>query len=163
MAWIGSLAESSAAVCFQNFFAAAADVDGGSEFEEACGHAFAEAGASAGDEDALVVEKVGAEHECIASRVLKPIIFDSVRGAEASLLYHSCYKQSTLAQTIHDCHKQSSSATSNPNLCCNGLDERKCYAEAVVGILEFWRDAGAGGAAGYFDVVAPGASAGGFA
>ena len=36
-------------------------------------------------------------------------------------------------------------------------------AEAVVGVLEFWRDAGAGGAAGDFDVVAPGSTAGGFA
>jgi hypothetical protein len=46
----------------ENIFAAAADVDGGSEFEEACGHAFAEAGAAAGDEDALVLEKIGFEH-----------------------------------------------------------------------------------------------------
>ena len=37
------------------------------------------------------------------------------------------------------------------------------YSETVVGVLEFWGDAGAGAAAGYFDVVAPGASAGGFA
>jgi hypothetical protein len=37
-------------------------VDGGSEFEEAGSHAFAEAGASACDEDALVFQKVGAEH-----------------------------------------------------------------------------------------------------
>ena len=37
------------------------------------------------------------------------------------------------------------------------------YAEAVVGVLEIWRDAGAGGAARYFDVVSPGSAAGGFA
>ena len=32
--------------------------------------------------------------------------------------------------------------------------------EAVVGVLEFWGNAGTGGAAGYFDVVAPGSTAG---
>src|SRR5579862_3469223 len=37
------------------------------------------------------------------------------------------------------------------------------YSESVVGVLEFWRDAGAGRAAGYFNVVSPGASARGFA
>ena len=47
---------------FKNVFAATADVDCGSEFEESGGHAFAEAGASTGDEDALVFQKVGAEH-----------------------------------------------------------------------------------------------------
>ena len=36
-------------------------------------------------------------------------------------------------------------------------------SKTVVGILKFWRDAGAGGAAGDFNVVAPGSSAGGFA
>src|SRR5690348_4814449 len=36
-------------------------------------------------------------------------------------------------------------------------------AEAIVRILEFWRDAGTGGAAGDFDVMAPGSAAGGFA
>jgi hypothetical protein len=35
--------------------------------------------------------------------------------------------------------------------------------ETVIGILEIWRNAGAGGAASYFDVVAPRSSAGGFA
>ncbi len=39
-------------------FAAAADVDGGAEFEEAVSHGFAEAGAAAGDEDAFVCEKI---------------------------------------------------------------------------------------------------------
>jgi hypothetical protein len=29
------------------------------------------------------------------------------------------------------------------------------YAEAVIGILKLWRDAGAGGAARDFDVMAP--------
>jgi hypothetical protein len=38
----------------EDFLAAAADVDRGSEFEETLGHAFAEAGAPAGDEDAFV-------------------------------------------------------------------------------------------------------------
>jgi len=42
----------------ENVFAATADVDGGSEFEEAMGHGLAEAGASAGDEDAFGVEKI---------------------------------------------------------------------------------------------------------
>src|ERR1019366_908982 len=37
------------------------------------------------------------------------------------------------------------------------------YAEAVVGVVEFWRDAGTGATAGHFDLVAPGASAGGLA
>src|SRR5580692_816236 len=46
----------------ENFFATAADVDGGSELEEAAGHRFAESGAAAGDEDALVAEEVVAEH-----------------------------------------------------------------------------------------------------
>jgi len=46
----------------EDFFAASADVDFCTEFEEAMGHAFAEAGASAGDEDALLFEKVGLEH-----------------------------------------------------------------------------------------------------
>src|SRR5437588_9544112 len=34
------------------------------------------------------------------------------------------------------------------------------HAEAIVGIMEFWRDAGTSGAACDFDVMAPGASAG---
>ncbi len=46
----------------ENFFAAAADVDGGAELEEAVGHGFAESGAAAGDEDALVAEEVVAKH-----------------------------------------------------------------------------------------------------
>src|SRR5215472_3040837 len=37
------------------------------------------------------------------------------------------------------------------------------YAEAVVGVLEFWRDAGTRGTTRDFDVMAPGASAGRFA
>src|SRR5437660_10156060 len=37
------------------------------------------------------------------------------------------------------------------------------YSEAVVGVVKFWGDAGAGGTAGDFDVMAPGASAGGLA
>jgi len=37
------------------------------------------------------------------------------------------------------------------------------HAETIIGVLKFGGDAGAGGAAGDFDVVAPGASAGGFA
>ena len=54
----------------EDFFAAAADVDRGSEFEEALGHAFAEAGAAAGDQDALVLQKVGSEHLVLASAFL---------------------------------------------------------------------------------------------
>jgi hypothetical protein len=46
----------------QNLFAPAANVNRGSEFEEACGHAFAQTGAASGDEDALGVEKIGSEH-----------------------------------------------------------------------------------------------------
>src|SRR5262249_2721431 len=46
----------------EDFFAASADVDGCAEFEESLGHAFTEAGASAGDEDALGFEKVWGEH-----------------------------------------------------------------------------------------------------
>ena len=61
-AWIGAFRRKFGGGLFENFFAAAADVDGGSELEEALGHAFAEAGAAAGDEDAFVVEKIGAEH-----------------------------------------------------------------------------------------------------
>jgi hypothetical protein len=45
-------------------FPAAADVDGRTEFEEALRHAFAEARASPGDEDAFAVEKIVLEHEC---------------------------------------------------------------------------------------------------
>jgi hypothetical protein len=47
---------------FEDFFAAATDVDRGSEFEEALGHAFAKAGATAGDENALGVQEIGTEH-----------------------------------------------------------------------------------------------------
>ncbi len=43
-------------------FAAAADVDHCTEFEEALSHAFAEARASPGDEDAFAVEKIFLEH-----------------------------------------------------------------------------------------------------
>jgi hypothetical protein len=43
-------------------------VDGSSEFEETLGHAFAEAGAAAGDEDAFVLEKISAEHGSLAFR-----------------------------------------------------------------------------------------------
>ena len=46
----------------QYFFAAAADVDCGTQLEEASGHGFAESGAAAGDEDALFVEKIVAKH-----------------------------------------------------------------------------------------------------
>ncbi len=42
----------------------------GSEFEEALSHALAEAGAAAGDEDALVLQKVGSEHLVLASAFL---------------------------------------------------------------------------------------------
>jgi hypothetical protein len=45
-------------------FAAAADVDSCTEFEEALSHAFAEARASPGDEDAFAVEEILLEHEC---------------------------------------------------------------------------------------------------
>ena len=48
----------------ENFFAASADVDRGAELEKAVGHGFAEAGAAAGDQDALVVQEVVAEHLC---------------------------------------------------------------------------------------------------
>src|SRR5215471_14857663 len=46
----------------QYFLPASADVDGGPEFEEAAGHAFAGSGAAAGDEDALVQQEVLVEH-----------------------------------------------------------------------------------------------------
>ncbi len=46
----------------EDVFATAANANGGSEFEEAVGHGFAESGAPAGDEDALGVEKIVAEH-----------------------------------------------------------------------------------------------------
>jgi hypothetical protein len=46
------------------FFAAAADVQFGAQFEEAMSHAFAQAGASSGDEDAFVMEKIGLKHSC---------------------------------------------------------------------------------------------------
>src|SRR5260370_15162523 len=49
---------------FEDRFPAAADVDGCTEFEEALSHAFAEARASPGDEDAFAVEKIVLEHEC---------------------------------------------------------------------------------------------------
>src|SRR5208337_1915068 len=65
----GSLGREFGSGLFENFCAAAADVDRGSEFEEAFGHAFAEAGASAGDQDALRLQKIGAEH-----------LFNSLRG-----------------------------------------------------------------------------------
>jgi hypothetical protein len=47
---------------FEDFFAAATDVDRGSEFEEALGHAFAKAGATTSDENALGVQEIGTEH-----------------------------------------------------------------------------------------------------
>src|SRR5207248_11074105 len=46
----------------QDFFAPSANVYRRPKFEKALRHAFAEARASAGDEDALVFQKVGAEH-----------------------------------------------------------------------------------------------------
>ena len=46
----------------EHFFAASANINGGAEFEEPLRHAFAEARAAAGDEDALVLQKVGIEH-----------------------------------------------------------------------------------------------------
>jgi len=49
---------------FEDGFAAAADADSCTEFEEALSHAFAEARASSGDEDAFAVEKIFLEHEC---------------------------------------------------------------------------------------------------
>jgi hypothetical protein len=49
---------------FEDRFAAAADVDSCTEFEEALSHAFAEARASPGDEDTFAVEKILLEHEC---------------------------------------------------------------------------------------------------
>jgi hypothetical protein len=48
---------------FENFFAAAADVDCCTEFEEALGHGLAEAGAAPGNKNALVGEKIVAKHE----------------------------------------------------------------------------------------------------
>jgi hypothetical protein len=48
---------------FENFPAPPADVDGCSQFEEAASHAFAEPGAAAGDEDALVAKQILLEHE----------------------------------------------------------------------------------------------------
>jgi hypothetical protein len=56
---------------FEDFFAASADVDGGAELEEALGHAFAQAGAAAGDQDAFVAEKVGSEHRGLRDRVIE--------------------------------------------------------------------------------------------
>ena len=53
-AWIEPFGGEFGCSLFKDFFAAAADVDRGAEFEEALGHAFAEAGAAAGDEDAFV-------------------------------------------------------------------------------------------------------------
>jgi hypothetical protein len=47
---------------FEHFFAASANINGGAEFEEAGGHAFTEACASASDEGALVLQKVRLEH-----------------------------------------------------------------------------------------------------
>jgi len=49
---------------FEDGFAAAEDADSCTEFEEALSHAFAEARASSGDEDAFAVEKIFLEHEC---------------------------------------------------------------------------------------------------
>ena len=46
----------------QHLLAAAADDELGAELEEAAAHAEAEAGAAAGDEDALALEQVGLEH-----------------------------------------------------------------------------------------------------
>src|ERR1700678_328720 len=46
----------------ENVFAAPADVDGCSKFEETLRHGFAKAGAAAGDEDSFVLEKIGAKH-----------------------------------------------------------------------------------------------------
>jgi len=68
-AWILALValDSSAWVFFRTSSRRAADVDFCAEFEEAVGHAFAEAGASAGDEDAFVGQKIVAEHERLDS------------------------------------------------------------------------------------------------
>src|SRR5208282_4916924 len=46
----------------QNFLATAADVDDGSQFEEAMSHGSAEPGSTTGDKDALPGEKIVAEH-----------------------------------------------------------------------------------------------------
>jgi hypothetical protein len=50
----------------ENFFAAAADVDGGSQLEETVGHGLAEAGAAASYQDAFIAEEVVAEHLLVA-------------------------------------------------------------------------------------------------
>ena len=55
---------------FENFFAAAADVDCGAKFEEALGHGFAESSATAGDEDAFGVEEIVAEHGRLSHRAI---------------------------------------------------------------------------------------------
>ena len=62
MAWIVPLGGEFVGGLLQNVFAASADVNRGSEFEEAASHAFAEAGAAASDENAFVEKKVRAEH-----------------------------------------------------------------------------------------------------
>jgi hypothetical protein len=49
----------------QHFLATAADIDCGAQLKEAVSHGFAESGAAAGDEDALVAEKIGSEHKYV--------------------------------------------------------------------------------------------------
>src|SRR5215469_17074079 len=59
----------------ENFFSPPADVDGCSQFEEAASHAFAEPGAAAGDENALVAKQILLEHEdCLSDEVESAIV-----------------------------------------------------------------------------------------
>jgi len=65
-AWIGPWT-SSGLCLLENIFAAAADIDGGAQLEEAVRHGFAEAGAATGNEDALGMEKIVTKHACSGS------------------------------------------------------------------------------------------------
>ena len=56
----------------QSMLAAAADDQFGAELEEAAAHAEAEAGAAAGDEDALAPEQIGLEHRATITDGIGP-------------------------------------------------------------------------------------------
>src|SRR5260370_11920010 len=119
----------------ENIFAAAADIDGGAEFEEACGHGFAEAGSATGNEDALGMEKIVTKHACSGSDEMTANAGSSPGLRPLRMTNDKLY----LVRHAEACR----------------LLNIASDAEAVVCVVEVWRNAGTGGAAGDFDVMAP--------
>src|SRR5258708_9399939 len=138
---------------FEHGFAAAADVDSCTEFEEALSHAFAQARSSPGDEDAFAVEKILLEHECSV-----PVRLANERSRDCSDDFKLPLE---LRSILYECLPHSSARWE----CFPEMKSEDIAgdAEAVIGVLEFGRHAGTGGAARDLDLMAPGTSAGGLA